>query len=175
MYRFSGSAPSDKVPARLLGAGAILPEVIAAAAMLESDYGVAAEVFSVTSFSELSREAAAIERQNRFATSAEPAVSHLEALLPGDAPVIVASDYVRAVAQQIAPFVSAKMTILGTDGFGRSANRRALRSFFEIDRNHVVVATLDALVRLGKLDRAVLTGAIKKLGIATDAPAPWTV
>lgn len=160
---------------RLLGAGTILLEVIAAADILERDYGIKAEVLSVTSFSELSREAMAVERESRLSAAEVPAMSHVEVLLQGDAPVIVASDYVRAVPQQIAPFVRAPLTILGTDGFGRSASRKALRRFFEVDRQHVALAAIEALVRQGSLPREVLTRAVSDLGIDPAAPAPWTV
>lgn len=89
--------------------------------------------------------------------------------------MIAASDYVRAVPQQIAAFMPARMTILGTDGFGRSANRKALRRFFEVDRQHVAVAAIEALVRAGAVDVALLRRAIDDLGIDPGAPAPWTV
>lgn len=160
---------------RLLGAGTILLEVIAAAEILERDFGIPAEVLSVTSFSELAREAMAVERENRLSAAEAPARSHVETLLSGPAPVIAASDYVRAVPQQIAPFVAARYVILGTDGFGRSASRKALRRFFEVDRQHVALAALEALVREGTLDRAVLIRARDLFGIDPAAPAPWTV
>ncbi|TNF19862.1 MAG: alpha-ketoglutarate dehydrogenase [Rhodobacteraceae bacterium] len=165
----SRKAAGPKV--RLLGSGTILRETIAAADLL-AELGIASEVFSVTSFSELARDAAAAERQGRFGT---PARSHLEVLLEGEAPVIAASDYVRAVPGQIAPYLDARMTILGTDGFGRSANRVALRRFFEVDRQHIALAALQALVRKGDLEREVLARAIRAFGVDPEAEAPWTV
>lgn len=158
--------------ARLLGSGTILREVIAAAAILARDYGIASDVYSATSFTELAREAAEVERRNRFTPDA-PEQSHLETLLPGDAPVIAASDYVRAYAQQIAPFIRAPLRILGTDGFGRSANRKALRRFFEVDRQHIVLTTIEALVRDGKVSGTTLSRAIDELGVDIPSDAPW--
>ncbi len=175
MYLFASQGPKDAPKARLIGAGTILNEVIEAAKILESDYGIASDIFSATSFNELARDAVHVERQNRLNAEAIPAKSYVETLLAGDTPVVVATDYVRALAQQISPFVSAKMTILGTDGFGRSANRVALRRFFEVDRQHIVLAAIEALVRKGEIDNAVLKQAIIDLAIDASAPAPWTV
>ncbi len=119
MYRLSGPE-AGSAAVRLLGSGAILPEVIAAAALLAQDFGVAAEVFSVTSFSELARDAREAERQAMLNPEAEAPVSHVAALLPGTAPIVAASDYVRAYPQLIASYVGARFVALGTDGFGRS-------------------------------------------------------
>ncbi|MEP1330959.1 alpha-ketoglutarate dehydrogenase [Pseudophaeobacter sp.] len=159
--------------ARLVGSGTILREVEAAAEILARDYGIASDVYSATSFTELAREAAEVERRNRFASEA-PEQSHLEKLLAGDAPVIAASDYVRAYAQQIAPFLRAPMRVLGTDGFGRSANRKALRRFFEVDRQHIALATIEALVGAGTLPRSLLKQALDDFGIDLQGDAPWT-
>lgn len=170
MYRLASRG--DGGPrVRLLGSGTILREVIAAAEILEG-YGISSEIFSVTSFSELARDAAEAERRTRLGT---PAISHVETLLPGAAPVVAASDYVRAVPGQIAPYLDTRMTLLGTDGFGRSANRAALRRFFEVDRQHVALAAIEALVRKGDLDGAVLTRAIAELGVDPATAAPWQV
>ncbi len=158
---------------RLLGAGAILKEVIAAAKLLHSEFGLSAEVYSITSFNELTRDAIRVERRNRLNISEQKETSFVQQLLPGDDPVIVATDYVRALAQQISPFVSASMTILGTDGFGRSANRPALRRFFEVDRQHIALAAIESLVQTGAIDKKVHTDAIVALGIDSGAPAPW--
>jgi pyruvate dehydrogenase E1 component len=174
MYRLSG--PEAGVGAvRLLGSGAILPEVIAAAAMLAQDFGVAAEVFSVTSFSELARDAREAERQAMLNPEAEAPVSHVAALLPGTTPIVAASDYVRAYPQLIASYVGARFVALGTDGFGRSDTRNALRRFFEVDRQHVVIAALHALAEAGTVPRTTVADAIRRYGIDADAPAPWTV
>ncbi len=159
---------------RLLGSGTILREVIAASELLAADWQVASEVWSVTSFSELAREAREVERWNRLNPAATPRSSHLETSLAGDAPVIAASDYVRAYPQLIASYVDARFIALGTDGFGRSDTRAALRRFFEVDRHQIVLAALDGLVRDGLLPRSVLAEAMERYGIVGDGPAPWT-
>ena len=173
MYKFKSS--EGTVDVQLLGAGTILREVIAAAEFLESEFNISADVFSVTSFNELARDAVAVERENRLTTGAQTAQSFISRQLDDTASVVVATDYVRALPQQIALFVSAPITVLGTDGYGRSANRPALRRFFEVDKAHIVLAAIDALTQQGKLDTAVKADAIKKLGIDQSAPAPWTV
>ncbi|MGI9525248.1 MAG: alpha-ketoglutarate dehydrogenase [Hyphomicrobiaceae bacterium] len=173
LYKLTGSNSQDTSPIRLIGAGTILREVIAAADILEQDYGIASDVYSATSFSELAREAADIERQNRLMSPTSRAKSHVERLLGGPEPIIAASDYVRAVPGQIAPYIDARMTILGTDGFGRSANRRALRRFFEVDRQHIALAAIEALVLRGKLDKSALSDAIETWGIDPPASPPW--
>jgi pyruvate dehydrogenase E1 component len=148
--------------------------VIAAADLLETDWDVAAEVFSATSFSELDREARAVERWNRLHPEAEPRTSHLAACLPGRAPVIAATDYVRAYPQLIAPYVEGRFVALGTDGFGRSDTRAKLRSFFEVDHPQIVLAALAALAAEGRLDRKIMAAAIRRYGIDPERPASWT-
>jgi len=174
MYRFEvHGAPQ----VRLLGAGAILREVSAAAAWLQRELGIGSEVWSVTSFSELAREAAAVERANRLAADEPPRCSHLEQCLVGDSPVVAASDYVRAVPQMLASYLPGRrFVVLGTDGFGRSDTRAALRDFFEVDQQAVVLAALQALVDAGRLPRSVQREALDRLARPTpganDAP-PW--
>jgi pyruvate dehydrogenase E1 component len=175
MYRYAvADAPTTRGSVRLLGSGTILREVIAASELLLADWQVSSEVWSVTSFSELAREAREVERHNRLNPAETEQVSHLCASLAGDAPVIVASDYVRAWPQLIASYVDARFIALGTDGFGRSDTRAALRSFFEVDSHQVVLAALDGLVREGKLPRQVLAEAIERYALDGDRPAPWT-
>lgn len=139
MYRL-GTDEQPEAKVRLVGAGAILPEVVAAGELLKRDWSIEASVFSATSFSELAREAAAIERENRLSPEKVPHRSHVETLLAGEAPVVVATDYVRALPQLISPYVKANFVALGTDGFGRSDTRAALRNFFEVDKHNIVVA-----------------------------------
>lgn len=158
---------------RLLGSGTILREVIAAAELLASDWQVEAEVWSATSYSELARDACEAERWNRLHPTETPRQSHVQDCLAGDAPVIAASDYVRAWPLLVASHVRAPFTALGTDGFGRSDTRAALRSFFEVDRHHIVLAALAALRAQGKVDAARCARAIERYGIATDRTAPW--
>ncbi|MDE1165565.1 MAG: alpha-ketoglutarate dehydrogenase [Pseudomonas sp.] len=175
MYRYAvAHARASRGTVRLLGSGTILREVIAASELLAADWQVSSEVFSVTSFSELAREAREVERRNRLNPTEPEQVSHLCASLVGNAPVIAATDYVRAWPQLIASYVDARFIALGTDGFGRSDTRAALRSFFEVDRHQVVLAALDGLVRDGSLPRQVLAEAIERYGLKGDRPAPWT-
>ena len=176
MYRLGGRGPADApISVRLLGSGAILREVIAAADILLNEYGIVSELYSVTSFSELARDARAVERQNRLHPMEAPKLSHLENCLSGNAPTIAATDYVRAYPQLIAPYVDGRFLALGTDGFGRSDTRVALRKFFEVDRHHIAIAALCALVREGTMDRDVMQSAIAGWGIDIASAAPWTV
>lgn len=159
---------------RLLGAGAILREVIAAAELLAGDWGVTAEVFSVTSFSELAREAREAQRWNRLNPALPARTSHVRSCLAGTAPVVAATDYVRSCAQVIAEYLDAPYLTLGTDGFGRSDTRPALRRFFEVDRHQIALGALQALVENGTLRRDVLGAALARYAIET-AEAPWKV
>jgi pyruvate dehydrogenase E1 component len=174
MYRFARFGPPRKRAAiRLLGSGAILREVIAAGDLLAHDWNVSGEVWSVTSFSELAREARAVERYNRFNPGKAARRSHLETCLGGSLPIVAATDYVRAYPGLIAPFLEARFTVLGTDGFGRSDNRVELRRFFEVDRFHVAVAALASLARAGKVPRATVGAALKRYKIQPAVAGPW--
>jgi pyruvate dehydrogenase E1 component len=175
MYRLPDTDPStSRATVRLLGSGTILREVLAAADLLREHWQVAAEAWSVTSFSELAREARDVERRNRLHPAHPPATSHVERCLAGDVPVVAATDYVRAYPQLIASYVEAPFVALGTDGFGRSDTRSALRGYFEIDRHHIVVAALDALAKRARVPRNAVATALERYGIDADAPAPWT-
>lgn len=170
MYRLSGQ-PDGKV--RLLGSGTLVREAQAAAQLLADDWQIDAEVFSVTSFSELARDAREAERWNRLHPQQPARRSHLAACLPKGAPVVAVSDYVRAVPQMIGSYVDSAYTVLGTDGFGRSDTRAALRNFFEVDRHHIVLAALTALAEQGSLERGVCQQAIERYALQTDREAPW--
>jgi pyruvate dehydrogenase E1 component len=175
MYRYRHRQVEDStVSARLLGSGAILCEVIAAADLLALDWNVTIEVHSVTSFSELAREAATVQRWNRQHPLESPRVSHVERQLQGAELVVAATDYVRAYPQLIAPYLGGRFVTLGTDGFGRSDTRLALRRFFEVDRHSIVVATLDALAREGQVTLHTVAQAIERYGVDTQSAAPWT-
>ncbi len=175
LYRYSSLATAtDPVRVRLVGSGTILREVIAAAELLAQDWHIAAEVWSATSFSELAREAREVERWNRLHPQEAARVSHVQQCLTADAPVVMASDYVRAWPQLIAGYLQAPVTTLGTDGFGRSDTRAALRSFFEVDRFQIVLAALTALRAQGLVDAATCTQAIAKYSIAPEQLASWT-
>lgn len=172
MYRFGTCAPQGACAhVRLLGSGAILREVMAASTMLADDWGIASEVFSVTSFSELERDAREVARRQMY-DDAPTSPSHVATCLGGDAPVIAATDYVRAYPQLIAPYVTAPYRVLGTDGFGRSDTRAALRRFFEVDRAHIALAALSTLVQQGKIDASLLAQARERYAIAGGQPNP---
>ncbi|MFT6653303.1 MAG: pyruvate dehydrogenase E1 component [Marinomonas primoryensis] len=176
LYQYAAQHVSDACGSvRLLGAGTILLEVIAAAQLLADDWQVQSEVWSVTSFTELARNAQGVERWNRLHPQATPRQSHVAASLSGGTPVIVATDYVRALPQMIASYVEPSYTVLGTDGFGRSDTRAALRGFFEVDRFHVVLTALHTLVQRGDIAPEVCAQAIEKYGINPEASPSWEV
>jgi pyruvate dehydrogenase E1 component len=170
-----GDADGPRV--QLMGSGTILREVIAGADLLRDDFGVAADVWSVTSFTELQRDGNAAERWSRLHPAEDPRPLYVEQCLAGrEGPVVASTDYTRAFAEQIRPFVRGRRyEVLGTDGFGRSDYRVKLRRFFEVDRHHVAVAALRALADEGTVDRAMVGQAIERYGIDPDTPPPWTV
>jgi pyruvate dehydrogenase E1 component len=168
----------DEAVARvqLMGSGTILREVEAAAELLRDDWGVAADVWSATSFTELRREAMEAERFNMLHPGEEPRRSFVEQSLAGrDGPVIAATDYMRAFADGIRRWVAGPYRVLGTDGFGRSDWRRALRDFFEVDRRHVALAALTSLSEQGEVDADVPRKAIERYEIDSERRAPWKV
>jgi len=174
LYRLPGAgAASAGARVRLVGSGAILREVIAAAALLREDFGIESELWSATSFPELAREAREVARWNRLHPLEPARVSHLERSLGGKTPIIAASDYVVAYPQLIAPYLEARYVALGTDGFGRSATRAALRRFFEVDRHQIVVAALDALRRERAVGGEVVAQALARYGIEVGLAPPW--
>ncbi len=158
--------PKGKQRVTLLGSGTILREVLAAAEMLEKDYKIPADVFSVTSFSELRREALDVERQNLLHPAGKQHVPYVASLFANRTqPVIACTDNMRIVSDQIRQWIPGRYVTLGTDGFGRSDGRAALRHHFEVDRRYVVLAALKALADDGSIERSVLKQAITKLGI----------
>jgi pyruvate dehydrogenase E1 component len=159
-----------------MGSGTILREVIAAADLLEKDFGVIADIWSCPSFNELRRDGLEAERWNLLHPGKKPRKSFVEENLGGrEGPVIAATDYMRAFPEQIRPYVPGRFICLGTDGFGRSDYRVALRTFFEVNRHYVAVAALKALADEGALPAAKVEAAIKKYGIDPDKPVPWKV
>ncbi len=175
MYKFSTGKAKAKAKVQLLGSGTILREVIAAAELLEKDFGIAADVWSVTSYNELRREGIDCERWNTLHPEAGPRVSYVEQCLDADIPVVSATDYIRSYSDQIRPFVKARYKTLGTDGFGRSDTRKKLRGFFEVDRHYITVAALKALADEGTLAASEVSKAIKLYKINPDKPNPTTV
>jgi pyruvate dehydrogenase E1 component len=160
-------APAENGPkVQLLGSGAILREVEAGAELLASDFGVAADVWSVTSFTELRRDGMEVERWNRLHPTEPQRRPYVDECLAGrEGPAVAASDYIRTFADQIRPFVPGRYAVLGTDGFGRSDYRVKLRQFFEVDRFHVAVAALKALADEGTIEPSVVQAAIERYGI----------
>ena len=175
IYNFSKSkAKGEKV--QLMGSGVILREVIFAAELLEKDWGVSADVWSVTSFNELRRDGLDAERWNMLNPEKPQRLSYVAEVMKGaQGPTIASTDYMKSFAEQISGFVPGKFVALGTDGYGRSDSREALRSFFEVDRYYVVVATLKALADEGKLPASKVSEAIKKYKLDANKPNPTTV
>jgi pyruvate dehydrogenase E1 component len=165
------TAPGPR--AQLLGSGTILREVLAGADLLAQDFGVASDVWSVTSFGELRREGMDCERHNMLHPTQQPRVSYVAQCFKDRAgPVVAASDYVKLSADRIRPLIDRDYTVLGTDGFGRSDTREELRRFFEVDRYYVVVATLSALSRSGEVPTSKVAEAIAKYGINPEKINP---
>jgi pyruvate dehydrogenase E1 component len=162
---------------QLMGSGTILREVIAAAELLESDFGVAADVWSAPSFTELRRDGLATDRWNMLHPTEEPRLSYVEQCLADrpDGPVVASTDYMKTFADQIRPWVRRRYTVAGTDGFGRSDYRRKLRSFFEVNRHYVTVAALSALARDGAVPASTVADAIARYGLDPDKPNPTQV
>ena len=172
IYKFSESkTKGPKV--QLMGSGVILREVIEAANILEKDFKVSSTVFSVTSFTEVRRDSLDVERWNMRNPEKVEKQSVLDKIIVDlESPIITATDYMKSFAEQIATFLPNKFISLGTDGFGRSDSREALRDFFEVDRYHIVIAALKALTERKEIDKSVLLQAIKKYKIVNDKPNP---
>ena len=165
-----------QVRPQLMGSGTILREVIAAGELLMEDFGIPSDVWSVTSFNELRREALEVERWNHLHPEEKPRQTYIEQCLgdrPG--PYIAATDYMKIVPDQVQRWVPGRFISLGTDGFGRSDGRAALRDHFEVDRRYIAVTALQALVEDGALDASTVTQAIEKYGIDPSKPDPVTL
>jgi pyruvate dehydrogenase E1 component len=172
LYRYRTSEKKDaKLRAELLGSGAIMFEVLKAQAILENEYGVAVDVWSVTSYKELYKEANDCARWNMLHPTQKAKVPYVTQILKGaSGPFIAASDYMKVLPESIAQWVPGRLVSLGTDGFGRSENRASLRDFFEVDAKHIVLATLHALgVEAGLMEKA-----IRDLGIDSEKRNPAT-
>jgi len=179
MYLLKAGEASQREKAlrvQLLGSGTILREVIAAADLLAADFDITADIWSVPSFTELRREGLDVERWNMLHPTQPPRRSHVEVCLAErQGPVIAASDYMKAFADQIRPFVPQRYRVLGTDGFGRSDYRRSLRSFFEVDRHFIAIAALKALADEGAVPASAAADAIRRYGIDPEKPNPARV
>ena len=174
LYRFNTSSkPDAKLRAQLLGSGAIMFEVLKAQRILEEKYSVAADVWSVTSYKELYRDANDSERWNMLHPGEAPRVPYVtETLKDAAGPFIAASDYMKVLPESVAKWVPGQLVSLGTDGFGRSESRAALRDFFEVDAKHIVLATLGALAREKKIGTDVVKRAVQELGINSEKANP---
>ena len=177
MYRFSkDKAKKGEHKVQLLGSGTILREVIAAAEQLKNDWGVSADVWSVTSYNELRRNGADCDRWNMLNPEKKQRVSFVEeSLKDAEGPVISSSDYVRTVSEQIRKYIPNTYTVLGTDGFGRSDTRKKLRKHFEVNSDYVTLATLKTLADEGTIPASTVNDAIKKYGIDIKKPNPILV
>jgi pyruvate dehydrogenase E1 component len=165
-----------KVRVTLFGSGTILREVLAAAEILEKNYGVPADVYSVTSFSELRKNALAIERHNLLHPNEPRQQTYIQQVLADrEGPFIAATDYLKTVADQIRQWIPGRYSVLGTDGYGRSDSRAELRRFFEVDRHYVAIAALKALADDDKIDKQTVTDAMQAFGIDPEKPNPLSV
>ena len=174
LYRFKASPKADaKLRAQLLGSGTIMFEVLKAQQILEEKYGVAADVWSVTSYKGLYRDANDCERWNMLHPAEAPKVPYVtETLKNAQGPFIAASDYMKVLPESLAKWVPGQLVSLGTDGFGRSESRTALRDFFEVDAKHIVLAALGALARENKIGGDAVKRAIQELGINPEKANP---
>ena len=173
LLKDAGKAKKGELRVQLLGSGTILREAIAAAELLDKDFGVSSDIWSCPSFTELRRDGFDVERWNRLHPEAEQKKAYVTSCLEGrTGPVIAATDYVRAFADQIRAFVPARYTVLGTDGFGRSDTRANLRRFFEVDRYYIAHAAISALAAEGKMNAKDVARAIKQYKIDPEKSNP---
>lgn len=174
MYVLKNHAKPQKTHVQLLGSGTILREVIKAAEMLEADFNITADIWSVTSFTELRREADELTRYERLHPEEKPKLSYVaECFSERKGPILAATDYVRMYAEQIRPYISAPYTVLGTDGYGRSDTRAKLRHFFEVDAKFIALAAMKALADTGDVNVSEVTKLIEKYGINTEKTDPF--
>jgi pyruvate dehydrogenase E1 component len=175
IYKFQ-SAPGGEATLQLFGSGPILNQVLQAQAILAERYGVQADVWSVTSYNELRRDALKVERWNRL-HPAEPAKRPyvVEALGDAKGPIVATSDYMKVMPDQLAPWLAPRLMTLGTDGFGRSDNREHLREFFEVNAASIVAASLSKLAREGSFDPAKAQAAFAELGVNPETADPATL
>ena len=176
MYMFQEGAKDAKLKVQLMGSGTIFREVIKAAQLLKDDFGIESDIWACPSFNELRRDGMAAERHNLLNPMSEAAVPYVTQCLAGrTGPVIAATDYKRAFADQVREYVPGRYVVLGCDGFGRSDSRKQLRKFFEVDSFYVAVAAIKALADEGKIGKEKVLEAMEKYGINPAKPAPWTV
>ena len=167
------STEKNKLNVQLLASGPILNEAIEASKILKEDWNISSDVWSVTSYSELYREAENVERNNKLNPENEEKKTYIENCLNDNDPVIAVSDYVKLVSEQISPYIKSDFTSLGTDGFGRSDTRERLREFFEINRFYIVISSINSLLKMKKIDKKILVKAIKKYNIDISKENPF--
>lgn len=173
IYRFQEAPAEGRARASILFSGTANLAAREAQRELHEHYGVSADLWSVTSYKRLREEALEVERWNRLHPTSEPRVPFVtRTLQDGEGPVVAVTDFMKAVPDQVGRWVPRDYVVLGTDGFGRSDSRTALRRFFETDTGHVVFATLSALVRAGELDSGVIDDAVRRYDLDPDAPNP---
>jgi pyruvate dehydrogenase E1 component len=174
LYRLKAGGGKGVAAVKLLGSGAIMNEVLAAQELLANDYGIKSEAWSVTSYQQLHREGLEVERWNRLHPGEEPRVPYARQCLGADDEtlVVATSDYTKALPLSIRQWAPANFVALGTDGFGRSEGRAALREYFEVDARHVAYATLEALARKGQISAEQLRDAARKLHIDPNKSDP---
>jgi pyruvate dehydrogenase E1 component len=167
-----GKAARVREPVRLVGSGSILQQVVAARGLL-AERGVPAEVYSATSFQQLRADGLATDRWNRLHPGEAPRVAHVATILPSQAgQIVIATDWIRAYPDLVAPWLPASRIVLGTDGFGRSDTRETLRRLFAIDAPHIAAAALVGLSRSGRMPVAEIEAAVRELGVDGSDPDP---
>ena len=174
LYQWRPRPVGDLIPASILFSGTAWRAAADAAEILAEDYGVGADLWSVTSYKALREDAIAVERHNRLHPGEPRRVAHVTEALRGDGPIVAVTDFMRMVPDQVAPYSPRPWTTLGTDGFGRSDDRASLRRFFETDAAHVVVAVLSQLADLDTIDASVVRSALERFGVDPDVAPPWT-
>ncbi len=174
IYKFKDVEAKNNHKVKLLSSGSIFQQVLAASQILADEYDIASEVYSVTSYNELTREAQEVERRNLLNIDMEDDVPYVDQVLGNDDENIIvsATDYIKAYSEQLVPFVKGSFKALGTDGFGRSDSRANLRRFFEVDTNFIVFTTLAQLAKLGKIEKSVVSEAMKKYNIDPNKDNP---
>ena len=176
MYCIEDNSKSKKIKVQLLGSGPMLNEVYKAKEILKNDWDIDSSIWSVTSYSELHKEAEDIYRWNNLHPNSPSKKSYLEKCLQfTNGPVVAVSDYVKLVAEQIAPYIDCPFISLGTDGFGRSETREKLRDFFEVNKYYIVLSTINLLYKNGILRKDYLNKAIKKYKIDINKPNPKSI
>ena len=158
---------------QLLASGSMVNEIIEAGKLLKNDWNIDSSIWSVTSYSELHKEAEDVRRWNILHPELSPRKSYLEEMInSSNGPVIAVSDYVKLVSEQIAPYINCPFVALGTDGFGRSDTREKLRDFFEVNRYYIILYALDKLAKIGEIDKKLISKCIKKYNIDFNKPNP---